>query len=291
VEGLGFTVRATDEVFLELLRAYLPEFRVERAEAVNHFSADVGPDTVLPGGKVIRGKSRLYLGGLKIFEGTERDEMAGRIISGVRDLATQHSNEFVRVRAGGVVVEDRALLLPSVPEPHLPALVASMVRRGAGYLGDELISIDPVLRLIHGSVLPLLVDTVDVGLFPEVGRRPGRQRLALLRDPDRIGARTPRRPVRVQELFGASAGPTPPGRVVFPVFRPGRPTELQDIGAAEALFEFTQAVLNLHVWTDRALVVMRDILTSVPAARLVVGSIPEAADLLVAAQPEATVRG
>jgi hypothetical protein len=73
---------------------------------------------------------------------------------------------------------------------------------------------------------------------------------------------------------------------VFPVFRPGRPTELQDIGAAEALFEFTQAVLNLHVWTDRALVVMRDILTSVPAARLVVGSIPEAADLLVAAQPK-----
>jgi hypothetical protein len=286
VEGLGFTVRATDQTFLELLRAYLSEFRVERTDAVNHFSADVGADTTLPGGKVIRGKSRLYIGALKIFEGTERDEMAGRIISGVRDLATQHSNEFVRIRAGGVVVEDRALLMPSVPEPHLPALVASMVSRGAGYLGDELVSIDPVLRQVHGSLLPLLVDTEDIGLFPDVGRRPGRQRLGLLKDPDRVGARTPRRPVRVEELSGASSGPTPPGRIVFPTFRPGRPTEMQDIGAAEALFGFTQAVLNLHVWADRALVVMRDLLSSIPPARLVVGSIPEAADLLLATWPE-----
>lgn len=283
VEGLGFTVRATDRAFLDLLDDHLHEFRVERAaDAVNHFSADVGVDTVLPGGKVVRGKSRLYIGALKIFEGTERDEMAGRIVSGVRDLATQHSNEFVRIRAGAVAVGGRALLLPSLPEPHLPALVAAMVRGGAAYLGDELVQIDPVLRNVHGSPLPLLVDTVDLGLFPELGRAPGRRRLAMVRDPAQVGAKTPRRPVRLDQLSGRAAPPTPPGRIVFPSFEPGRPTELREVGRAEALFRLTQAALNLHVWTDRALVVMRDLLESVPVTGLVVGSIPEAASLLAA---------
>ncbi len=286
MDALGFTVRATDESFLELLRAHLRAFRVERAEAVNHFSADVGPDTVLAGGKVVRGKSRLYIGALKIFEGVDRDEMAGRIISGVRDLATQHSNEYIRVRAGGVAIGKRALLLPSVPEPHLPALVGAMVRRGAGYLGDELVSLDPVLRRAHGSVLPLLIDTTDIGLFPELGRAPGRRRLTLLADPDRLGARTPRRPVRIEEFRGAAAEPTLPGWIVFPTFAPGRPTELQEIGRAEALFRFTQALLNLHIWTDRAFLVMQDLLGSVPVATLVVGSIPEAAELLVTTATE-----
>jgi hypothetical protein len=282
VDSLGFTLRATDQSFLELMRAYLPEFRVERTEAVNHFSADVGVDAVLSGGKVVRGKSRLYIGALKIFEGTERDEMAGRIVSGVRDLATQYSNEFVRVRAGGIVIGERAVLLPSMPEPHLPALIATMVRNGAGYLGDELVGIDPVLRRVHGSPLPILVDTVDMELFPELGRTPGRRRLAMLRDPDRLGAKTPRRPVRLEELSGRAASPVTPEWIVFPTFQAGRPTELQEIGKAEALFAFTQAVLNLHIWADRAFVVMQDLLGRVPTARLVVGSIPEAADLLAA---------
>lgn len=276
-------MRATHEGFLHLLRGYLGEFRVERSNASNHFSAEVGVDRELPGGKLVRGKSRLYIGGLKIYEGTEPDEMAGRIISGVRDLATQHSNEFLRIRAGSVELGGRALLLPSTPERHLPGLVGAMVRGGAPYLGDELVRIDPVLSRVHGSPLPLLIDSTDIALFPELGRAPVAIRRALLEDGERLGARNPRRPVRVDELSGRAADPTAPGWVVFPTFKLGGPTGLQELARAEALFKLTQAMLNLHIWTDRAFVVLQDLLATVPTAHLLVGSIPDAADLLVAA--------
>jgi hypothetical protein len=273
-------VRVTDEGFLDELRVFLGDDRVDARESEFRFSADVGVDKTMPGGKVVRGKSRLYVGGLKIYEGTERDEMAGRIISGVRDLATQHSNEFVRIRAGGVVVRDRAVLLPSPAEPHLPALVAATLHLGAGYLGDELVNIDPVLRRAHGTSLPLLLDSDDVGLFPELGRTPARRRLSLVRQRDDLGARTPRRPVRADEFSASRSEPLEVGRVVFPSFEPGRATELQEIAKAEAVFRFTQAMMNLHVWGDRAFIVMHDLVTQRPTARLVVGSIPEAAELL-----------
>ncbi len=242
------------------------------------FSADCGIQRTLAGGKQVRARQRLFVGGLKIYEGYAQDEMAGRLISGVRDIATRSSNEFVRIRAGGVVANGRAILLPSVPAPHLPALVALLVRSGAKYLGDEIVNLDPVMRRVHGSSLPLLLAESDLALFPELGRPPSASRR---RRAAGDGAREPRRPVRLDELGGDQAEPAVPAWVVFPTFEEGSTTELRPIGDAEALFRFTQAGLNLHIWTDRALLVFRDVLASVPAAELVVGSLPEAARLLL----------
>jgi hypothetical protein len=240
------------------------------------FSADCGIQRTLAGGKQVRARQRLFVAGLKIYEGYAPDEMAGRLISGVRDIATRSSNEFVRIRAGGVVVNGHALLLPSVPEPHLPALVALLVRSGAEYFGDEIVNLDPVLRQVRGSSIPLLLAEGDLALFPELGRPPQRRRRA--RDG---GAKEPRRPVRLEELGGRPAEPAAPARVIFPRFEPGGPSELRPIGDAEALFRFTQAGLNLHIWADRALLMFRDVLRTARVAELVVGSIPDCARLLL----------
>ena len=283
-------MRATDQGFLDLVRGYLGAHRVGGHEGwATPFSADCGETRTMAGGKVVQGISRLYSTGMKIFEGRVQDEMAGRLISGVRDLATQHSNEYVRIRAGGIVVDGAAIVFPSPPQAHLPALTGLLVQRGADYLGDEVVNVDPVLRRAHGLPLPLLIDGFDLPLFPGIDRERTRRRMK--GTPEEVQAKTPRRPVPVEDLGGALAAPAPIRSIVFPFFEEGAATRLEPFGGAAALFRFTEATLNLHVWTDRAFVLQRDLLESATVSRLVIGgSLEEAADVLWGAAPE-LVRG
>jgi hypothetical protein len=241
------------------------------------YSADCGESRVLPGGKQVRGIANLFLGGLRIFRGGSWEEMAGRLIGSLRDQVTADSNEFIRVRAGGAVLDGRAVMLPSTPEPHLPALVASLVRAGAPYLGDEIVNVDPVLGRLHGISLPLLIDAGDIAHFPEL--RSGRVR-SRRREAVDLGAKGPRWPLPLDELGGTEASPTPLGWIVFPSFRPGAPTRFEPMGKSEALFAFTEALLNLHIWTERALTLVQRLLDGAWAGRLVVGSLEEAAHLI-----------
>ena len=217
---------------------------------------------------------------MKIFEGRHDDEMAARLIGFVRDWATMLTNEFVRLRAGGVILDRRAVLLPSVPQPHLPALVGLLVRSGAAFLGDEMVNLDPIRHRIHGLSLPLRVDADDLMLFPELRREPSSAPRWKLDPGPGLEGITTRRTVAVQELGGMQGGPANVGWIVFPQFEPGSETRLEPFGGAPALFAFTQAVMNLHVWEERALTLMRDVLEKVAVSRLVIGSLPEAADLI-----------
>jgi hypothetical protein len=49
---------------------------------------------------------------------------------------------------------------------------------------------------------------------------------------------------------------------------------------AEALFTMSESLLNMHVWNERALVLLERILAEVSVERLVIGSLPEAVTLL-----------
>ena len=54
----------------------------------------------MPGGRVFRPMRRLYLGTLKLFKGPSMEEMAGRLISSIRDLVTaMPMSSFVYERA------------------------------------------------------------------------------------------------------------------------------------------------------------------------------------------------
>ena len=269
---------------MELVEEYLGGFHVEGASDEFRFSADCGLSSTLPGGKSVRPKLKLFFGTLKIYDGTEPQEMAGRLIAGVRDLATQYSNEFVRLRAGGVAFGDHSLLFPTAPDPRLPALVAALVRSGGAYLGDEIVNIEPVLRRLHPLRLPLLLDRDDIPAFPELGREPrrSRRRLPLLDAGQTVDAKGPRWPVRLDEIEGRIADPLPPRSVLFPTFQAGGPSEIREIASSEALFRITEATLNLHVWQERGLILLRQLVESARIGRLIVGSIPEAVELVTA---------
>jgi len=272
-------VRATEARFIEFLDRMLPEFILPDISEEWIFSADCGVEKKMAGGKIARGIARLYVGGLKIFEGRDQEEMGGRLLSAIRDLATDQSNEFVRCRAGGVAVNGTGLLLPSAPEPQLPALVALLLRSGARYIGDELVSIDPILGRMHGLKMPLLIDAADLVHFPELGRAANTRRPRGTRA--QVEGKTPRTPVRVDELGAEVSGPAPVGRIVFPSFSPGARTEFQAVGRAEAVFGFTQSILNLHLWRERTFPFIEALLNGATVSRLVVGSLAEAARLLL----------
>jgi hypothetical protein len=274
---------------LKLVRRYIGHYRVEPKAGEDRlleslFSADCGEDRVLPGGRVTRGKRNLFFSYLRIYHGTLDDEMAGRLIGFTRDAAFLLSNEFVRFRAGGVTTDHGAILMPALPNPHLPALVGQMVAGGAGYLGDETVNIDPVLHGAYGLRLPLLIDSGDIGVFPQIQRERRRGKPFEPRD-ESVRAASPRRPVAPEELGGAYGEPAPTRWVIFPVFEPGAETRLEPFGGAEAVFRGTQAILNLHAWEDRTLVLLRELLESVPVSRLVVGSFPEAGQLVLETAP------
>jgi hypothetical protein len=243
-------------------------------------SADCGVER-LAGQMQIHGINTLYRGTMSIYRGRDRREMLGKIVSSARDSATAHSNQFVRIRATAIEIGGRAIVLPSLPEPHLPILAALLVRSGAGYIGDEVVSLDPILRNIHGISLPLLVDMGDLPLLPEIKETPPRGRRSSVPKGEHLRAITPRWPVSVGELEGRLADPVGIGWIVFPEFRPGAETEIVAASGSEMVFRFTQAILNLNVWGERAVFLLRELIESLPVARLVVGSVPEAADLLI----------
>ena len=279
MEGTAFSVRSTDPGLLEVLRRYLGVHLIDRPEIGERhyrFSADCGEELKGAGGLRARRVGSLYLNTLRLFRARGFDEMAGRFISSLRDIATFGQDQFVRIRAGAVVAGGSVLVLPAEPEPHLPGLVAHLVRRGAEYLADEVVRIEPVLREVHPLPLPLLLAIEDMPDFPEIRREPATSR----RTEDREGLRQIRYAVLPEEVAGSTAGPGVPGRVVFPRFEPGE-TALETIGSADALFAFARAGLNFHVWGERALILGREMLSSVPTATLRVGSMARAADILL----------
>ena len=285
LNGTEFTVRATDARFMELVREHFASFRVDVVDddPPNIFSVDCGEEKLLPGGRAVRPVRRMYLGSLKIFKGPSIEEMFGRFVGSVRDLVTAHADEFVRLRAGGVVFEDRTVLLPSAPTPHLSALTGLLARYGGEFLGDEMCNLDPILGRIFGLPFPLLIDSQDANLFPDLefergGRRPKGS-------PEHVQGRTPRRavsPVQLGSRFGRDAAI---GRIVVPHFDFNAPTSIAPLPGAEAVFRLTQSVLNLHIWGDRALVLLRRIVDEHSVEQLVVGSIADAAQLVLETAP------
>jgi hypothetical protein len=266
-----------------MARRYLGELRTEVTGDAPLFSADLGIQRTLPGGKVIPGKRTLYFGSMAIYRGRGDLEMLARIAAFVRNLGTERTDEFIRVRAGAVTVGGRAVLLPEPEDPRLAGFVASLVRAGGSYVADDVARIEPVLRRIHPIPLPMLVDTEDLSRFPELDRPVQRRRRQGLTELARQAMH--RQPVSPDELGTGAQEPVEIGWIVFPRFVGDGADELQPAGGAQALFRFAETRLNLHVWGERALVFMRHLLEETPVSWLSVADADRAARVVLDAAP------
>jgi hypothetical protein len=279
VAGLEFAVRSTDARLFELLQRYLRGFHLQEGSDDILFSADCGVERRVAGRAQVTSLKRLFFGSTLIYRGRSLHELAARLISGIRDWTNDQSNEFFRVRAGAVAIEGHALLLPSAPSIDLAALVGSLVRGGGiGYIGDEIANVDPILGQAHGVGLPLLIDGGRMSLFPEIPADPSPPRRRRGQEAP-VQAR-PRWPVLLEEIGGNAAPPTEIRWIVFPEFKQGESTRLEPIAKAEAVFRLSEAALNMHIWTDRALTLMRRLVDEHVVGRLTIGDLQEGADWL-----------
>jgi hypothetical protein len=226
----------------------------------------------------VRPLHSLYAQGMRIYHGSDIEAMGGSLLHMMRALCLDYLDEFVRLRGGAVAVSGGGILLPVVESgPPVPTLVASLVARGAAYLTDEAARIDPILRRVHPSPFPILLDPSDAARFPEVASSAGTTR----------GKRAPpgRYPVAPGRLGATDSDPVPVRWVVFPSFEPGRQTRLEPAGEAEAVFALSGACANLDVWEGRTLLLFRTMVEEAAVSRLVVGSPAAAADLILASAP------
>jgi hypothetical protein len=282
VEGTGFEIRSTDPSFLDRIRPHLAGYEATEDGltdlATYLFSAIPGEDRRLPGGMVAKGLHSVYAQGMRIYHGPDREAMVGSLLHMMRSLTLDYLDEFVRIRGGSVAVDGGGLLLPTPEDrPEVAALVALLLTKEAAYLGDEVSLVDPVLRRLHPSPFPVLVDVVGASRVPGIGPAS---------PPSRSARATSGRYAASPESLGSSAGdPTPVRWVVFPSFEPGAPTRLEPAGGAAAVFGLSQACANLDVWEERGLVLFRELAMGAAVSRLVIGSLEEAADLLIEAAP------
>lgn len=228
---------------------------------------------------MVHGLQTLWVQGLRLYRGRDMTEMAGAMVGMIRELVTDVENEFVRLRGGAVAIGDGAVILPTGPETYMPAMVALLLQGGARHLGDEVIKVDPILRRVHPIQLPLLVDVEDLHLLPSI---PPTRRSPTARARRRRGVR---RPVRPDGLGSFVSEPTPLRWIVFPELREGSETSLEPVGGAQAVFRLSECCTNLDVWEERGVLFLRDLIESTAVSRLVVGSIPDAAELLLRSVP------
>jgi hypothetical protein len=282
VEGTGFKIRSTQPSFIDGIRPHLAGYEATQDEltdlATYLFSAIPGEDRRLPGGMVARGLHSVYAQGMRIYHGLDPEAMVGSLLHMMRSLTLDYLDEFVRIRGGSVAVDGGGLLLATAEDrPETAALVAMLMSRGAAYLGDEVSLIDPVLRRLHPSPLSVLVDVAAASLVPGIGPRGA---------PSRSGRATPGRYAVLPEALGSrSADPTPLRWVAFPSFEPGSRTRLEAAGGAGAVFGLSRACVNLDVWEERGLMMFRELADDAAISRLVIGSLEEAADLLIESAP------
>jgi hypothetical protein len=262
-----------------VLRRYLGPHQVDEGPDDILFSADCGIERQVAGRAQVVSLKRLFFGSTLIYRGRSMHELSARLISGIRDWTNSQSNEYFRLRAGAVAIDGGALMLPSAPSADLAALVGLLVRGGgAGYIGDEIANVDPILRRVHGLGLPLLIDGARMPLFPEIVAEPTRPRRR--RGGELPVQARPRWPVLLADLDGVAAAPTKIQWIVFPEFMAGEPTRLEPITKAEAVFRLAEAALNVHIWTDRAFPLMKDLLDDNLVGRLVIGDLQQGADWL-----------
>lgn len=253
---------------------YLSAYRADESaeEQAFPYSADCGTTRTLAGRVNARSVKTLYLGLMKIYRGTSLTQMAGRLIFSMRQEAIGVLDEYVLVRAAALGASDgTSVLIPSRPEPNLPTLAALLVRGGMAYIADEITRVNPVTRRAGGTALPLLVDP---GVLPsEEGARPLRTAIG---DPF-----SRRRPMLPSEIGGTVSEPLPVARILFPVWEPGAKTRIVELTQADAVFRFVEAALNMHVWETRGIALMRDMVETASVGALVVGSLDEAAQLIL----------
>lgn len=180
------------------------------------------------------------------------------------------SPRHVRVHAAAAEHHGAAILLPGAPGAGKTTLVAGLVARGLGYLGDEVAAIDPRTLCVRAYPKPLTVKAGSQAL------------LAHLEPPDALAELVPGTwhvdPRRIRHDAVGSAAPA--RWVIAPEYRRGAATELVPITAGEAVVLLARHAFELPDLGRHGLAALAAVAMGSSCHRLVMGDLDAASDLV-----------
>lgn len=129
------------------------------------------------------------------------------------------------LHAGAVASDHRAVLLPAASGSGKSMLTAALVSSGLRYLTDDVAAIEATTGMVLPYPKPIAVPLRLRRKLPRAGPLPS-GRFAYLGDEGFVTAR---------ELGAATGGPTTPGLIVHPQYRPGSPTRATALSPAQGV--------------------------------------------------------
>ena len=175
------------------------------------------------------------------------------------------------LHAGAAVGAGRAVILPATAGAGKTSLVAGLVRRGCGYLTDELV----ILHARTSSIVPfpkaMSLKEGSFALFESLGpdpTGPEHDRVWYL-DPERL------RPGSVVKR------PTPISWVIFPRFEAGTKTRIEPLTVGETVLGLFENTVNTARHKEKGLDRLIGIAKRAPGYRLVFGDLDEACEAVL----------
>lgn len=216
------------------------------------------------------------IGGIRLALGSAA-EVAPAVAGLALRAVVDHVADRLALHAAGLATAGRAVILPAPSGAGKTTLALALLARGWDFLTDELVLIDP-----RGAVTPcpraLRLRAPTPALIPGLRRWVRLHPLPSAPLPGQPGL--PDRPVALGiPLRQAPLSARPAvAAIVFPEYRPHRPTTLTALPPGVAAIRLLQQTLNGGTLGGRAARWAIDLAAGCPSYALSVGSLAEAAD-------------
>lgn len=216
------------------------------------------------------GQVSLYAEGECISSGRYTNELLGSLAWHINQSVIRTSvHRYLLMHAAAATTADVTVVLAADMESGKTTTVAGLLRSGFDYVTDEAVAVDPGSLRVSPFPKTLSVDPGSWPLFPECApvesARVTRQWLV---EPARLGARIARDPVPA------------PSVILFPKYVAGAKTELLPVSPGEATHEMCRMSFEFADHPRRNLLTAARLATSATCARLRIGSLDEALNLI-----------
>lgn len=178
---------------------------------------------------------------------------------------TSADTGVVQLHAGGVQRGGATLALPAPMDSGKSTTIAGLIRRGYGYLTDEIVELMPGGQIQRSYPKALSLDRSSVDLL---GGMP---------EPFSGAAREPQWHVPASWL-GAPAEltlPTTLAAIIFPIYTPGSPARVLPMSPGEAVVLLMESTFRFPDRSAACLPVLTDLAEQVPAFRLLIDDLDE----------------
>ncbi len=183
--------------------------------------------------------------------------------------AIEQSRGLIRLHAAAVGLDGAAVVLPGPMGAGKSTLAAGLVRRGLGYLTDEVVAVDPATGTVRPYAKPVSLGVPPAALGPvDWNPPPGAARF--------LGS-TGVVPARI--LGTPAPTPLPVGLIVMPRYVDGMPTTIERQSAPAALGHL--AAHTFHLDEPGTLATLAAVVGDVPCYSLTSGDLAGAVDAVL----------